>query len=219
MLAFALLSVSAAEHSALLSKWTDENGVFLSDSTDLTAEIFDIAGLLSLRPGVRYCEIGGGDGLHMSHLGPLVLPGGDIAVTSPKQEELDVMANAAREAGFTAHTHLATDTVMGLPPNSCDAILVRMVYHMLKPVVATNYYLPQIHRALRPDGRVLILDHNPEDACINTRENATLMGMMPVVPLLQEVREFTAAGFAPFFQQCHTLSTVSYTHLTLPTKA
>ena len=51
MLAFALLSVSAAEHSTLLSKWTDENGVFLSDSTDLTAEIFDIAGLLSLRPG------------------------------------------------------------------------------------------------------------------------------------------------------------------------
>ena len=197
MLAFALLSVSAMkEHSEPLSKWTDENGVFLSDSTDLTAEIFDIAGLLSLRPGVRYCEIGGGDGLHMSHLGPLVLPGGDIAVTSPKQEELDAMASAAREAGFTAHTHLATDTVMGLTPNSCDAILVRMVYHMLKPVVATNYYLPQIHRALRPDGRVLILDHNPEDACINTRENATLMGTMPVVPLLQEVREFTAAGFA-----------------------
>ena len=84
---------------------------------------------------------------------------------------------------------------MGLPPDRCDAIMARMVYHMIDVAVARDVYLPQISRALRRNGRLLITDHGPTDACVTTRKGAALGGM-PVVPLLQEVREFTAAGLA-----------------------
>ena len=70
-----------------------------------------------------------------------------------------------------------------------------MVYHMIGPAVARDVYLPQIARALRRNGRLLITDHGPEDKCVTTRTGATLNGMA-VVPLLQEIREFTAAGLA-----------------------
>jgi len=70
-----------------------------------------------------------------------------------------------------------------------------MVYHMIDKAVARDVYLPQISRALRRNGRLLITDHGPSDECVTTRAGAALGGMA-VVPLLQEIREFTAAGLA-----------------------
>merc|ERR1711908_132291 len=53
-------------------------------------------------------------------------------------------------------------------------------------------------QALRPSGKMLILDHDPDNGG-TTRADATLTGKMHtmhVVPRLQEIREFSSAGFA-----------------------
>ena len=54
-----------------------------------------------------------------------------------------------------------------------------------------------LHKALKRSGKMVILDHDP-DTGATTRANATLTGgkhSMVVVPRLQEIREFTLAGF------------------------
>ena len=48
------------------------------------------------------------------------------------------------------------------------------VYHMIDVAVARDVYLPQISRALRRNGRLLITDHGPTDACVTTRKGAAL---------------------------------------------
>ena len=49
----------------------------------------------------------------------------------------------------------------GVPAQAdrCDAIMARMVYHMIEEKVARDVYLPQLARALRRNGRLLITDH------------------------------------------------------------
>merc|ERR1740130_1321050 len=112
-----------------------------------------------------------------------------------RSSELQDCKFAAKQAGFAAEGVLANPFKMGLPPDRCDAIMARMVYHMIDAPVARDVYLPQIARALRRNGRLLITDHGPSDNCVTTRKGAALGGMA-VVPLLQEIREFTAAGLA-----------------------
>ena len=48
---------------------------------------------------------------------------------------------------------------------------------MIDVAVARDVYLPQISRALRRNGRLLITDHGPTDACVTTRKGAALGGM------------------------------------------
>ena len=155
-------------------------------------EITEARALLGLRPGMTYCELGAASH-HMTALGKAVMPGGHVVVTAPNQYQLDDLTRAAKDAGLPITALLASDVKMGIGVDSCDAILARMVYHMISEAVARDVYLPQLARALRRGGRVLILDHN--DPNHSTRVNASLGGMA-VVPKLQEIREFTDAGFA-----------------------
>ena len=155
-------------------------------------EITEARALLGLRPGMTYCELGAASH-HMTALGKAVMPGGHVVVTAPNQYQLDDLTRAAKDAGLPITALLASDVKMGIGVDSCDAILARMVYHMISEAVARDVYLPQLARALRRGGRVLILDH--DDPNHSTRVNASLGGMA-VVPKLQEIREFTDAGFA-----------------------
>lgn len=46
-----------------------------------------------------------------------------------------------------------------LPPECCDAIFMRRVYHHL---TAPSAILTSIHEALRPGGRLVIIDFRPD---------------------------------------------------------
>jgi SAM-dependent methyltransferase len=167
------------------------DGVFQSGSSDLEAEVEAIAGMMQLAPGSTYCEVGAGNGLFMTALGHKVMPGGRLIATG-KGPEVAAMTQHAADAGLSVEAHEGTDTACGLPAQTCDLIFSRMVYHMLAEEVALAY-LPQLASALRPGGKILILDHHPDNGG-RTRADAMLMGMMPVVPEEVEIREGTAAG-------------------------
>jgi len=165
----------------------------------MTDEVAKLATLLQLRPGMTYCEMGAGDGKFMVPLGKSVMPGGRAIVTEVDHTSVAFLQEAARSAGFDASAVLATDVKMGLPVGSCDVIMSRMVYHMIPEAVAVPNYLHQLKQALRPGGKILIVDHDPDNCAATTRANASLdMGMMKmkVVPRLQEIREFTSVGLA-----------------------
>eukprot|EP00746_Dinoflagellata_sp_MGD_P041137 gnl/MRDRNA2_/MRDRNA2_199409_c0_seq1.p1 gnl/MRDRNA2_/MRDRNA2_199409_c0~~gnl/MRDRNA2_/MRDRNA2_199409_c0_seq1.p1 ORF type:complete len:302 (-),score=49.96 gnl/MRDRNA2_/MRDRNA2_199409_c0_seq1:231-1136(-) len=195
-----LISFVFSAHALVLinGDYDTKTGVFLSNSSDFDKEISEIINILQLNPGMTYCEMGGGNGKFMVPLGKAVMPGGKVLVTEVVENSLPVMETAARNEGFDISAILANNTWMGLPPNACDVIMSRMVYHMINETVAVKTYLAQLWRALKPGGHMLILDHDP-DTGATTRVNASLKGKMDhrmhVVPRLQEIREFTAAGF------------------------
>ena len=97
----------------------------------------------------------------------------------------------------------------GLAAGACDVIYARMVYHMIpEPTLAT--YLPQWRRALKPGGRMLILDHNPDATTTRgARQPMSMMPWMTVVPQETEVAEIVAGG--PF-----VLSEGPFTHPYFP---
>jgi len=178
------------------------NMIFDAQSTNFDEEIGKIVGLLRLKPGMAYCEMGGGDGQFMTALSKNVMPGGKVMVTEAGKASLSAIEAKAQKAGIEIQGTLATETRMGLPADSCDVIFSRMVYHMIDETMAVKTYLPQLRQALKHGGRMLIIDHDP-DTGATTRANATLTmsmnGMhheMPVVPKPQEIVEFTSAGFA-----------------------
>ena len=175
-------------------EYVDDKGVFQSYSHDLAPEVAEIVTLTQLRPGLTYCEMGGANGLFLAALGKAVMPGGRLQATAPLEAEITAMGDRVKEAGLADATTLtlATDDDLGLAPGSCDVIFSRMVYHMLSNPAG---YLVQLKHALRPAGRMLILDHDADSGVTLSRVNATLDGMA-VVPRAVELEEFTGAGFA-----------------------
>ena len=64
--------------------------------------------LLGLRPGMTYCELGGGSGEWVAGVGRAVMPGGKVIVTAPRTSELQDCKAAAKREGFAAEGVLAT---------------------------------------------------------------------------------------------------------------
>lgn len=207
LLAHAVVILNAVHTASTTHR--KESNVFESESTDFDGEVAKLVELLQLKPGMTYCEMGGGDGQFMVALGKAVKPGGHVIVTEGFEITVQALKTQAENAHIDVSTVLATDARMGLPADACDAIFSRMVYHMIDEKVAVETYLPQLSQALKPGGQMLIIDHDPDnggktraDASITFRmpnmhdEHSEMHHKMPVVPRQQEIEEFTSAGLA-----------------------
>ena len=170
---------------------------FPTHSSDIFAETSQMAALMQLEPGSTLCEVGGGNGTILINLVPKVLPGGTYYGTGADQVEIDGMRNAAvkaRLSDFVSGLAVGKELVSGLPAESCDALVLRMVYHMLPN---PKEYLADFKASLKPSGLLLILEHNPSNGK-TSREGAVLqtgMGSMPVVPQQAMAKEAADAGF------------------------
>ncbi len=122
-------------------------------------EIARLAAWLEIRSGTRVADIGAGEGEFALALARRVGPSGRVYATELNGERLIDIQEAAAEArlanvivieGAVSHTNL--------PEACCDAIFSRFVYHHLTDPAAINR---DIFRALRPGGRLLIIDFEP----------------------------------------------------------
>jgi len=173
---------------------------FPTHSKDIVKEANEMADIMGLKAGSSIGEVGGGNGTLLINLAPKVLPGGKYYGTGHDMIEVDAMRTAADKAALSrASVAVAGETVSGLPAGCCDAIVLRMVYHMLDH---PKEYLADFKRALKPNGKLLILEHNPDNGKTG-REGAKLtVGMggktmdMAVVPQEAMAEEGEAAGFA-----------------------
>ena len=176
---------------------------FPTSSTDITREAAEIASWLRLTPGSSICEIGGGNGTLLKNLLPRVLPGGHYYGTGLTEVETGAMLKAASKVpgantDADVNVYVAKELASGLPVGVCDAMVLRMVYHMLPN---PKEYLADFKKAIKPDGLLFIMEHNPDNGK-TTREGAKLsvqmMGKrmdMPVVPDQALIEELTAVGF------------------------
>jgi predicted methyltransferase len=127
--------------------------------------------LLALEPGDRVADIWAGGGYYSELLASVVGETGEVLLVNNRAyNAFAADALARRQAGrdlgsVTIHTREAEDLDLG--ENDLDAAIIIMSYHDLYHVDEANGWRPidaadflgQIHRALKPGGRFLIVDH------------------------------------------------------------
>lgn len=116
---------------------------------------------LDLRPGEVVCDLGAGSGYLTERLAKLVGPAGRVKAVDVQPEMIELLKKRL------ASVHIDNvDTILGdeknphLEPSSVDMVLMVDVYHEF----AYPYEMMQhIVRALRPRGRVVLVEYRKED--------------------------------------------------------
>jgi predicted methyltransferase len=129
--------------------WT--GGGFRADGRELPR----LRQVLALEAGKVVADVGAGKGELTRALSQEVGPAGRVYSTEIDAARL----NALRAAGLGNVTVVeAQRDASGLPPNCCDAIVLRRVYHHLTEPAGINASLLQ---ALRPGGVLVVIDFPP----------------------------------------------------------
>jgi precorrin-6B methylase 2 len=158
---------------------------FLLAQQSRRAEVSRLAEVLSVRQGMTVADIGAGTGWLSVEVARRVGQSGRVYSTEISVDRLADIRRAAAEAGLSnVIVQEAAERTTGLPSECCDAIFMRRVYHHLTARSAT---LTSIHDALKPGGRLVIIDFRP-DGLVGT---LTRMG----VDQAEVIRAATSTGF------------------------
>ncbi|MDG2022807.1 MAG: class I SAM-dependent methyltransferase [Phycisphaerales bacterium] len=142
--------------------------------------------MLGLRPGMVVADIGAGSGYFTRRMAPPLEPGGSVFATDIQPEMLEYLQTSLALEGIRNVVPIlgrVDDT--GLAEDSVDLILLVDVYHEFDhPWEMAR----SMHRALRPNGRVALVEYRAGDDTV------------PIKPLhtmteAQARLEFEAAGF------------------------
>ena len=123
---------------------------------------------LKLRPGQAVADIGAGSGYYTMLLGAAVGPGGRVYATDIQPEMLALIKKKI-ESRRVANVELVlgTPTESRLPDASVDLALMVDVYHELAQPQA---FLRSLKRAIRPDGRLVLIEFRKESPEVPIRE-------------------------------------------------
>ncbi len=142
---------------------------------------------LALKPGDTVCDLGCGNGFHTLPLAREVGPKGRVYAVDIQPQMLVLLRERLGEEGIGNVTLIeAGEETTHLPERSCDLVLMVDVYHEL---VRPQAVLAEVRQALRPGGRLVLVEFRAEDPDV------------PIRPLhkmsrAQIVRELAANGFA-----------------------
>ena len=124
----------------------------------------EVLDALQLRPGQTVCDIGAGPGYFTLRAARRVGDGGRVFAVDVEPRILDVLRTRIEKAGarnVTPVLALANDPL--LPPRTCDVVLIIDTYHHLPD---RPRYLARVAGALRPRGRIAIVDWHKHQTAI-----------------------------------------------------
>jgi ubiquinone/menaquinone biosynthesis C-methylase UbiE len=125
-------------------------------------------GVLGVRPGQVVADVGAGSGYYTVRLARRVAPGGTVYATDIQPQMLALLeTRLAREKVGGVVPVLATLDDPGLPEGRLDLILMVDVYHELSRPQQT---LRQLKLALKPTGRLALIEFRKEDARVPIRD-------------------------------------------------
>lgn len=122
---------------------------------------------LRLRPGMDVADIGAGTGYHARRMARAVAPGGTVYAVDVQPEMLRMLEHLAREDGLDNFRVVAgAPRSVQLPPDSIDLALMVDTYHELADPFEV---IDSLARALRPGGRLVLVEYRAEDPKVNIR--------------------------------------------------
>jgi len=123
---------------------------------------------LDIRPGQIVADVGAGSGYYTVRLAERVGAAGKVYATDIQPQMLTlVQQRVARERLTQVEVVQATETDARLPQNQFDLILMVDVYHEL---ARPQEVLRQLRTALKPDGRLVLIEFRKETAWVPIRE-------------------------------------------------
>jgi ubiquinone/menaquinone biosynthesis C-methylase UbiE len=122
---------------------------------------------LNIVPGSTVADIGAGIGYYSLRLAKKVGPQGRVLATDIQPEMLSRLRDNMKKTGITnIEPILCTPTDAKLPEGQLDLALMVDVYHELANPEET---MAQIRRALKPDGRLVLIEYRGEDPAVPIR--------------------------------------------------
>ena len=123
---------------------------------------------LNIRPGQAVADIGAGSGYYSVLLSRAVGPIGRVYATDIQPEMLALLKKKIdREKLANVELVLGSETETRLPDAAIDLAIMVDVYHELAQPQA---FLKSVRRALKKDGRLVLLEFRKEDARVPIRE-------------------------------------------------
>ena len=154
-------------------------------------EIARLASLMNWKPGAVAADIGAGDGDYSFAAAEKVGAAGRVFATEidkEKLEELRAQVQKRKLRNVTVIESQERDT--NLPSDCCDVIYLRRVYHHLTRPVEFDASLA---RALKPDGRLAIIDFPPRPGLPEVKGVPSNRGGHGI-PQNVVIEELTASG-------------------------
>jgi ubiquinone/menaquinone biosynthesis C-methylase UbiE len=146
-----------------------------------------VIGAMNLKDGDVVAEIGTGTGFFARRLARAVAPSGKIYANDIQPGMLDKLKELAGQEGITNIVPvLGTETDLKLPAGQMDWLLLVDVYHEFqKP----EEMLAAIRRALKPNGRVALVEYRLEG------DSASHISLPHRMSVEQVLSEWEPAGF------------------------
>lgn len=135
---------------------TQWRGVFERDGREVWDRRADIIRHLRLQPGQAIADIGAGTGFFSLLMATEVGPKGLVYAVDIAKNFVDASVQRARDRGLRNVVGVVnTPREVRLNPNSIDLAFISDTYHHFEYPRST---LQGIHRALRPDGELVVID-------------------------------------------------------------
>jgi ubiquinone/menaquinone biosynthesis C-methylase UbiE len=170
-----------------VSEWVKR---FESESREVYTRREAIVEALGLKPGMAVADIGAGTGLFTRMFADRVGAGGKVFAVDISPAFL---AHIAAEAKKRGQSHIksvqGTQETTNLPPGSIDVAFLCDTYHHFEDPESA---LASIHRALRPGGRLVVVD-------FDRREGVSTDFVLKHIRAAKArfLAEIGAAGFVP----------------------
>lgn len=119
---------------------------------------------LKIAPGSTVADLGAGVGYFTWRLAGAVGPAGKVIAVDIQPGMIERLRRNLAKRGITnVEPVLGSEEDPKLAPNSVDLVLLVDVYHELQKPEQT---MARVRRALRPDGRLVLIEYRKEDADI-----------------------------------------------------
>jgi ubiquinone/menaquinone biosynthesis C-methylase UbiE len=130
------------------------------DETERPEHVLDVLGI---RPGMHVADFGAGSGYFTVRIARRVGAAGRVYAVDMQREMLTLLEKKKQREALPIELVLAEPARPSLPDASVDLVLMVDVYHELERPDLT---LAQIRRALRPEGRLALVEYRAEDEAL-----------------------------------------------------